>query len=116
MVNFATFVSIIIASLRFTILHARPLRVSAHQSTRVARARARVGTRLEAVEIGADVVAGQVQHLALQPPVFLYLCLRLRRSPRQLSVRVAGFHDPAHGGLESRVFELEVNAKLSAEV
>ena len=26
------------------------------------------GTRLQAIEIGADLVAGQVQHLAAEPP------------------------------------------------
>src|SRR6185312_5391199 len=33
------------------------------------------GTRLQTIEIGADVVAGQVQYLAAKPPVLLDLRL-----------------------------------------
>src|SRR5262245_47732251 len=74
------------------------------------------GTRLEAIEVGADIVAGQIQHLASEPPVFFDLRFRLRRAPSELAMLAAGLSDPTHGGLEARMLELEVNAKPGAEV
>src|SRR5438477_2326550 len=69
------------------------------------------GTRLQAIEISADVVAGQVQHLAPEPPVLFDLRLGFRRPSGKFAVRVAGLRDPAHGCLERRVLELEMNAE-----
>ena len=69
------------------------------------------GARLQAIEIGADVGAGQVQHLAAEPPVLLDLRLGFRRPAGKLAVRGAGLRDPAHRCLERRVLELEMNAR-----
>src|SRR5262245_9440977 len=69
------------------------------------------GTRLQAIEIGADVVAGQVQHPAPEPPVLLDLRLGFHRPSGEFPVRVAGLRYPLHGGLERRVLELEMNAE-----
>src|SRR5258707_5555392 len=74
------------------------------------------GTRLQAIEIGADVGAGQVQHLAPEPPVLLDLPLGFRRPPGKFPVRVAGLRDPTHRCLERRVLELEMNAEARTEV
>jgi hypothetical protein len=73
-------------------------------------------TRLQAIEIGADVGAGQVQHLAPKLPVLLDLRLGLRRPPGEFPMRVAGLRDPAHGCLECRVLKLEMNAEARTEV
>ena len=74
------------------------------------------GTPLQAIEICADVVAGQVQHLTPKPPVLLDLRLGLRGPSGKFPVRVAGLRDPAHGGLERRVLQLEMNAEARTEV
>src|SRR3954454_3878141 len=74
------------------------------------------GTRLEALEIGADVGAGQVQHLAAEPPVLLDLRLGLCRPAGELAVRLTGLGDPAHGCLERRVLELEMDAQPRTQV
>ena len=74
------------------------------------------GARLEAVEVRADVVAGQVQHLAPEPPVLLDLCFRLRGAPGELAVLVAGLCDPAHGGLEARVLEVKMDTQPGAQI
>ena len=68
------------------------------------------GTRLQAIEPGADVVAGQVQYLAAEAPILLDLRLGFRGPPGEFE-RVAGLRDPAHGGLERRVLKLEMNAQ-----
>ncbi len=74
------------------------------------------GPRLQAVEIGADVIAGQVQHLAAEPPVLLDLRLGFRR-PRGPACRArCRLRDPAYGGLEGRVLELEMNAQARTQV
>jgi len=65
--------------------------------------------RLQAIEIGADVGAGQVQHLTPKPPVLLDLRLGFRRPPRQFSIRPTGLRNPAHGCRENRVLKLEMN-------
>src|ERR1700693_2133716 len=74
------------------------------------------GTRLQAIKICTDVVAGQVQHLAPKPPVLLDLRLGFRRPSGKFPVRVAGLRDPAHKCLERRVLKLEMNAEARIEV
>ena len=69
-------------------------------------------TRLQAIQIGADVRAGQVQHLEPKP-------LDTPRSPPirgRLPMRPTGLRDPAHGRRERRVLKLEINAKPRTEV
>ena len=82
----------------------------------MSRACGAAGTRLQAIQIGADVGAGQVQHLAPKPPVLLDLRLGFRRPSGKFAVRVAGLRDPAHGCLERRVLKLEMNAEARTEV
>src|SRR4051812_29225146 len=64
------------------------------------------GTRLQAIKPGADVVAGQVQHLAPKLPVLLDLRFGFRGLAGKFAVCVAGLRDPAHGCLERRVLKL----------
>src|SRR5438067_1827278 len=59
--------------------------------------------RFHPVKIRAHIVAGQVQHLAPELPIFLDLRLGLRRSPRELAVGIACRRNPPHRRFESRV-------------
>jgi hypothetical protein len=68
------------------------------------------------VEIRAHIVPRQVQDLEPEPPIFLDLRLGLRRSPRELAVGGAGQRNPLYRRFEFRVFEVEVNPKLRAQV
>src|SRR3984893_13108320 len=72
--------------------------------------------RFHPVKIRAHIVPGQVQDLAAELPIFLDLCLGLRRSSGELAVRIAGRRDPPHRRFESGVLEVEVNPKLRAQV
>ena len=67
------------------------------------------GTRFQAIEIGADIGAGQVQHLAVEPLVLLDLRLGFRRSAGKFAVRLqasatqrTGFIDESLGDLPLR--------------
>ena len=74
------------------------------------------GARFHPVEIRAHVVPRQVQHLAPELPIFLDLCLCLGRSASHLAVCIAGRGDPPNGRFEGRVFKVEVNPELGAQV
>jgi hypothetical protein len=63
------------------------------------------------IKIGANIDAGQVQHLTPKPPALLDLRLCFRRPSGKFPVRVAGLRYPPHGCLERRVLKLEMNAK-----
>src|ERR1700686_2224571 len=68
------------------------------------------------VKIRAHIVPRQVQHLAPELPIFLDLRLGLRRSASQLAVGIAGRCDPPNRRFEGRVFKIEVNPELGAQV
>ena len=72
--------------------------------------------RLHPIEIRAHVVPRQVQHLAPELPVFLDLCLGLRRPPSELAVRLASLHDPPHCRLKPRVLQIQMHSQLSAQI
>ena len=72
--------------------------------------------RLHPVEIRAHVVPRQVQHLAAKSPILLDLRLGFRRTPRELAVRLARLHDPAHRRLEFRMLQVEMHSKLRAQI
>src|SRR6516225_5040715 len=74
------------------------------------------GARLETIEVCADVVAGQVQHLATEPPVLLDLCFRFRGSPGELTVPIASLCYPTHGGLEARVLKVKVDTQPGTQI
>jgi hypothetical protein len=74
------------------------------------------GTRLQAIKIGADIVSGQVQHLAPKAPVLLDLRLGFRGPSGEFPTRVAGLRDPVHGCLERRMLKREMNAEARTEV
>ena len=74
------------------------------------------GAGLEAVEVGAGVGAGQIQDLAAELPVFLDLRFGLRRASGELAVLLAGIGDRAHGFLEARVVELQMDAQRPAQI
>ena len=54
-------------------------------------------TRLQAIEIGADVVAGPVQHLTPKAPVLLHPRRCFRVPAGKFPVRVGGLLHPTHG-------------------
>src|SRR5262249_580986 len=74
------------------------------------------GARLETIEVCADVVAGQVQHLAPEPPVLFDLCFRLRGAPADLAVLVPGLYDPPHGGLEALLRQVNVDTQPGTQI
>src|SRR3984893_4200668 len=72
--------------------------------------------RFHPVKIRAHIVPRQVQHLAPELPIFLDLRLGLRRSPSELAVCIALRRDAPHRLFEGRVFKVEVNPELRAQV
>jgi hypothetical protein len=57
--------------------------------------------RFHPIKIRAHIVPRQIQHPAPELPIFLDLRLGLRRSPRELAMRIARRCDPPHRRFES---------------